>query len=224
MQLIAMITMLIDHLGATFFQNEGWMRIVGRIAFPIYCYLLVVGYKRTRSKPRYAFRLFILALISQLPFMFAFTTTGVNVIATLLVALLIVMAIDYFKGQPWLQWAVGLLLIAATYAPMAMLKFDYATYGVLLVLIYRYMPNAWAMVGGHLVLNILLGNSIQFFSLTTTLLIAIIHSAAPEVRTEVRLPRWLWRAFYPAHLALIALIEWQLYGAGYEYNLAEIFT
>ncbi|NGZ76794.1 TraX family protein [Saccharibacillus alkalitolerans] len=215
MQLIAMITMLIDHLGAVFFPEHYWMRIVGRVAFPLYCYLLVAGYKRTRSKPRYASRLFVLALLSQLPFMLAFITAGVNVIGTLLVALLIVMAIDRFQGKTVLQWAVGFLLLALTYWPMKELDFDYATYGVLLVLIYRYMPNVWAMVGGHLALNVVwavaFSGITQFYSIVTTLFIAGIQASAPTAKTEVRLPRWLWRSFYPVHLAIIALVEWQIY-------------
>lgn len=215
MQLIAMITMLIDHLGYVFFQDERWMRIVGRIAFPIYCYLLVAGYHRTRSKKRYALRLFGLALLSQIPFMLAFLTSNVNVIGTLFVALMIVMAIDFFKGQAWLQGLVGFVLLAVTFWPMETFGFDYATYGVLLVLVYRYLPNAWAMVGGHLALNILyvvvFQSVTQFYSLVTTLFIAGIRSSSPDAKTEVRLPRWLWRSFYPAHLALIALVSWQIH-------------
>ncbi|MEJ8303783.1 TraX family protein [Saccharibacillus sacchari] len=216
MQLIAMITMLIDHLGYVFFPGEPWMRIIGRIAFPIYCYLLVVGYQRTRSKKRYALRLFGLTLLSQIPFMAAFVTTGVNVIGTLFVSLLIIMAIDYFKDQQALQVLVALILLTATAWPLEELHFDYGTYGVLLVLIYRYLPNAWAMVGGHLALNMVwisafhLSADIQFFSMISTFFIAGIHSASPATQTEIRLPRWLWRFFYPAHLAIIAVISWQL--------------
>lgn len=217
MQLIAMITMLIDHLGAVFFFEERWMRIVGRIAFPIYCYLLVVGYRRTRSQKRYAVRLFILALVSQIPFMFAFFTSGVNVIGTLFVSLLILMAVDYFKGQAWLQVFVAFVLTAVTYLPMEALKFDYGTYGVLLVLAYRYLPNAWSMVAAHFAINAIwiLGfratSDIQFFSMITTFFIAGIQSASPKAKTEVRVPRWLWRSFYPGHLAIIALVQWQMY-------------
>ncbi|MDO3411031.1 TraX family protein [Saccharibacillus sp. CPCC 101409] len=216
MQLIAMLTMLIDHLGYVFFQDEHWMRIVGRIAFPIYCYLLVAGYNRTRSRKRYALRLLVLALVSQLPFTFAFRTLHVNVIGTLLVALLIIMAIDRFRGRAALQWTVGIALVALTYWPMEALHFDYATYGVLLVLIYRYLPNAGAMLAGHFLLNVLyvyeFESFTQFYSIFTTLAIAAVRLNAPDARTEVRLPRWLWRSFYPAHLALIALAEWWIYG------------
>ncbi|OWA34858.1 hypothetical protein B9G55_13985 [Saccharibacillus sp. O16] len=229
MQLIAMLTMLIDHLGYVFFPDERWMRIVGRIAFPIYCYLLVVGYQRTRSKPRYAFRLFILALISQLPFMFAFITDGVNVIGTLFVALLVILFIDHFKGNPELQVLLAFLALAAIYVPLNMLNFDYAIYGVLTVLVYRYLPSAIGMLAGQFVLNVLFifvlhfNSPIQFYSLLPTLFIAGLKLSAPEAKTEVRLPRWLWRAFYPAHLAIIALIEWWLNGEIYEEYVRWLF-
>lgn len=221
MQLIAMITMLIDHLGYVFFPDERWMRVVGRIAFPIYCYLLVAGYRRTRSKKRYATRLFILALLSQIPFMFAFVTDGVNVIGTLFVALITMMIIDRFEGNAGLQVLMGLLLVAALQVPLEVLNFDYAIYGVLTVLVYRYLPGALGILAGQFVLNILFifvfnfSNPIQLYSLITTVFIAGLQLASPETRTEIRLPRWLWRAFYPAHLAMIALAEWLYYGDAY---------
>lgn len=221
MQLIAMITMLIDHLGYVFFPDERWMRIVGRIAFPIYCYLLVAGYRRTRNKKRYAVRLFILALLSQIPFMFAFVTDGVNVIGTLFVALIAIMIIDRFEGNAGLQVLMGLLIIVAVQVPLEALNFDYALYGVLTVLVYRYLPGALGILTGQFVLNILFifvfhfSNPIQLYSLITTVFIAGLQLASPETRTEIRLPRWLWRAFYPVHLAMIALAEWWYYGDTY---------
>ncbi|OWR30511.1 conjugal transfer protein TraX [Saccharibacillus sp. O23] len=221
MQLIAMLTMLIDHLGYVFFPDERWMRIVGRIAFPIYCYLLVAGYRRTRSKKRYAIRLFVLALLSQIPFMFAFVTDGVNVIGTLFVALIVMMIIDRFEGRIGLQVLIGALLVLAVQVPLEALNFDYAVYGVLTVLVYRYLPSALGMLAGQFVLNILFifvfhfSNPIQLYSLITTVFIAGLRLASPETRTEIRLPRWLWRAFYPVHLAMIALAEWWYYGDAY---------
>ncbi len=221
MQLIAMITMLIDHLGYVFFEGERWMRIVGRIAFPIYCYLLVTGYHRTRSKKRYALRLFILALVSQLPFMLAFTSDGVNVIGTLFVALVVIMIIDHFEGNVGLQILMAFLLLAAVQVPLEVLNFDYALYGVLTVLVYRYLPSALGMLAGQFALNVLFifvlhfSGTIQLYSLITTIFIAGFKLSAPDAKVEVRLPRWVWRAFYPAHLLVIALFEWWYSGDTY---------
>ena len=64
-KLVAMITMLIDHLGAAVFPQYRILRVIGRVAFPIYAYCIAVGCAYTRNIGRYLERLAILALISQ---------------------------------------------------------------------------------------------------------------------------------------------------------------
>ncbi|MFD1886564.1 TraX family protein [Paenibacillus wenxiniae] len=206
MQWIAMITMLIDHLGYAFFSDERYLRVIGRIAFPIYCYLLVVGYQRTRNVQKYTVRLLLIAMLSQFPFMYAFNISNLNVVFTLLFGLLLMIAIDRIPRQ-WMILSVMLAFAVALGAEV--LHTDYGAYGIALILIFRYAPGYWAVLL-HLVLNILFqlggfNSSLQSFSIVATLLIAIQQSALDTLRLP-RAPSWLWRAFYPAHLAIIALI------------------
>lgn len=121
---IAIITMMIDHTAAALirplrinlpdtmydlklFLNEIYphMRNIGRIAFPIFCFLLVEGFIHTKNAARYAWRLFVFALISELPFDFALRATlysprHQNVYFTLLIGLLVMIGIDYFENKP----------------------------------------------------------------------------------------------------------------------------
>ncbi|WP_223068302.1 TraX family protein [Paenibacillus caui] len=166
MQIIAMLTMLVDHIGAVFYPDMLPWRIIGRIAFPIYAYLIVVGYRRTSDLKRYTLRLLALAAVSQIPFMLAFQTTGINVIGTLFVCILVLYGLDHWSKT---------LSIPATIvlsAFMELLDFDYGIYGLLLVLIYRYM-SGHAMIGSHLALNLLFVVikrwDVQIFSLLTTM-------------------------------------------------------
>lgn len=70
LKLIAIITMLIDHIGYIFFPQIRLFRTIGRIAFPIFAYQIAMGYKHTSSRPRYALRLFIFALVAYLPYVY----------------------------------------------------------------------------------------------------------------------------------------------------------
>ena len=67
LKLIACVTMLIDHIGALFFPYALWLRIIGRISFPIYCFLLAEGVHHTHSPLTYGLRLLLVALIQKYP-------------------------------------------------------------------------------------------------------------------------------------------------------------
>ncbi|AJY75110.1 TraX family protein [Paenibacillus beijingensis] len=206
MQVIAMLTMLIDHIGLVFFKNDPWWRIAGRLAFPIYAYYIVLGYQHTKSIKNYMNRLLLLTLISQIPYMLALNSAAkLNVVGTLYLCLVVLYVTDHQKRVVSVPVAV---IIAAI---MEFLNFDYGFYGLALVLIYRYMQNHY-IVFAHLMLNLLVmllkpGWEIQIFSIFATL--AIVYGPKVYRVLERRsVPNWLWRSFYPAHLALIALFKW----------------
>lgn len=167
---IAIVSMLIDHTGAALirplsykvpeslaglrqFLNGAYpvMRGVGRIAFPIFCFLLVEGFTHTKSAAKYALRLFLFALLSELPFDFAlssnlFSWRHQNVYFTLLIGLLVMMGVSWFEHlrvknnlQYWLcilmQGAVavgGLCLAKALYT-------DYGFKGVFLIEVLYFL-------------------------------------------------------------------------------------
>ena len=72
LKLIAVVSMLIDHIGYVFFPSVRLLRIIGRLAMPIYCFCVSEGLIHTSSRKNYLLRVIIFALISELPFDFAF--------------------------------------------------------------------------------------------------------------------------------------------------------
>ncbi|WP_458461115.1 TraX family protein [Paenibacillus sp.] len=204
MQWIAMITMLIDHIGAVFFPHIIELRIIGRIAFPIYAFAVYIGYKHTRDVQKYIWRLFWIAVISQVPFMAAFNHYSLNVVWTLWSALLVLFVIDKLPSR-----LLGIPIVIGAGWFMEISQMDYGMYGLLLVLLFRYFQGP-VLVVAHVVLNalylLLHSSSVQMYSMLATAGIAIAQYYQAGFRMKG--PRWVWRYFYPAHLAIIAIIRW----------------
>ena len=154
LKLIAMISMLVDHVNKALIypnlvSNHGFLAtvsnlfdIIGRIAFPLFCFMLVEGYFKTRSRKRYLFNLLMFGVISEVPFdMFAtasfFNMNWNNVMFTLALVLITIWCIDVLKGKmqklPKALWYLVSPIIVAVMCIVAMfLSLDYEHHAILI--------------------------------------------------------------------------------------------
>ena len=162
---IALVCMLIDHvafslskklgmtlftIGSKSFTAYTLMRYIGRISFPIYCFLLVEGFLHTRDRKKYALRLFIFALISEIPWNLLhsgkLTYSGQNVFFTLCLGCLGMMCIDSFRDDR-LRMLLGFLGLLAV---SVLLKADYGISGfcfIIMMYALREQKILQAVVG-----------------------------------------------------------------------------
>lgn len=203
LQLIAMITMLVDHVGIVFYPDDAAFRVIGRIAFPLYCWFLVQGYLHTGNLKKYALRLLALAILSQLPYTLTLQLWQLNVIFTLLLALLVLVTLD--SGAKGIFKA---LLVGGVVGVVIWVPISYGLYGVMLTVLFRYFRQ-WRLVWYHLLLDAVhvlvygFGYTIQLFSIMGT--IGIVY--ANELNIKIRLNKWLYRGFYPGHLAVLYVLR-----------------
>lgn len=139
LRLIACAAMLLDHIGYAYGIAD--LRVVGRIAFPIFVYLIYNGYRHTSSPVKYALRLGVFALVSQVPFaLFCHYTNyfqNGNVFVTLLMALLCVWAADVLvknRATKWLCLLPTVLVFALYY--FGIVHSDYGAKGVLMAMVF----------------------------------------------------------------------------------------
>ncbi len=113
----AMFTMLLNHIGHMFLTGgtpfHEILEDVGFFTAPVMCYFMVEGYAYTRSKARYGLRLFLFAVLSQIPFELAFGQRGLNMIYTLFCCFLILVVMEKVSS-PVLQAGCVMFLILAT--------------------------------------------------------------------------------------------------------------
>ena len=181
------------------------MRDIGRIAFPIYCFMLVEGFMRTRNLGKYLSRMLLFALLSEIPFDLAFSGQAFywnyqNVMFTLVWGLLAMYASNLLdtKLQKWyVKWPLtGLVWIAAAAAAEWMLT-DYGAKGVgCIFVIYalRYW-RIWQLLGGAAAFLWEFPASLSF------IFIGLYNGKKGRSRKP------FFYAFYPAHLLLLYIVS-----------------
>lgn len=197
MQWLAMLTMLTDHIGAYFAPGVELLRIIGRIAFPIYAYLIVRGMQRTRNRRQYLTRLAIIAILAQAIYAMM-GLDRLNVVVLLMAG----------AGAIWTAergWAAAAAAWIGAAAVCELIGAEYGLYGVAVMAVYHYCRGSW-IVAGHAAVTaaaVVAGimTTVQLWSILAAALLAWWPSL-----DRTRAPVWLWRSFYPAHLAIIAAL------------------
>lgn len=210
---IAVISMLMDHIGFIFYPNELWLRCIGRIAFPVFAFLLVEGFFYTRNVQRYMVRLGVFAILSEIPYDLAFRgrlleRSHQNVFLTLFLGVFLM----YQLSLPG-SWKVRTIKTVLLMWAASALHTDYHSMGVLLIFIYYQMRRRYTQTGerwekGYVIgvllsigWNFLWPGRIQWYGILATPLILLYHGECGKKA------KYFFYAFYPMHLLILYMIH-----------------
>lgn len=200
----ACFLMLIDHIGAFLFPNVIILRIIGRLALPLFAYQFTIGLKNSSNLNNQSKRLLLFALISQIPYYFltwgASGQIRLNILFTLLLSSIFLRL-----------WRSGRYRILALLLLPIFYWCDYSYYGLAMILMMNYIHNWHA---GLLILNaiyiVFSGVFIQLFSSISYYLIKLIDRISLSkylTRFDPSRFKHIFYIFYPAHLLLILIIR-----------------
>ena len=218
LKLIAVVTMFIDHtahvfqdlpllqyslltLGAREITAYYIMRKIGRLAFPIFCFLIMEGFLHTKNPRKYALRMFLFAILSEIPFDLMvgrsiYYPKTQNVYVTLLLGFLLIWCVEYIRTEGRKAMAMGLLAAGAI-----VIRGDYGLRGAvlpLLLYLLRTQPAAQAIVAYPL----LSGGTAAFLAF---LPINLYNGQRGFIRRKpLQIAFYL---FYPAHILLLVLLK-----------------
>lgn len=214
---IAVVTMVIDHFGlAVYRQLPGYdhdvyfiLRKIGRIAFPIYCFLLVEGFFHTKDVRKYLGRCFLFAVISEIPFDMAvfgriIYLQGQNVFFTLCIGLCALSIIDKFKYRHEMRYILlkaSVIVLAACAGEV--FDVDYHWKGVMFIIMFYCVRDMREWIRN------LAGICAFAYELTAPLAFIPIHFYNGE---RGRQAKYLFYAIYPAHLLMLGVIRLWLNG------------
>lgn len=182
-------------------------RNTGRLAFPIFAFLLVEGFFHTKSKLKYAIRLAIFAIVSEIPFNLAlyqevWHDSHQNVMLSLFIGLLAMIAFDYVKKLPGYSDVLRIVLyICISVAAMdigQLTKCDYSFKAPLLIIVLYFLHeyHPFRLLGGAAAIC-----WEKFAPISFLLLYFYDDSKKPSKKLK-----YFFYIFYPAHLILIYLI------------------
>lgn len=218
---IALVTMLIDHIGAvlipTFYSNGignmyfDWQviyqvcRWIGRCSFPLFCFLLVEGYIHTTNKRKYLLRMLVFALISEVAFDFAiygkwWYTGNQNIFFELALGIVLMIGTDMLERKIKNQMLYSVLTVLLWYGGMLfaqMFEFDYGMHGILSIgLLYLFRSISGLQ---------LLAGAVSFcweLPAPLGLLPAYFYNGK-----RGRQNKYFFYLFYPLHLAILGIIK-----------------
>lgn len=204
LKLLAMLTMTLDHIGVQIFPSVLWLRIVGRLAFPIYAYMIAEGCAHTRNRSKYLLQMAGLALLCQLVYFFAMGSLFQCILVTFTLSILLIYACDTgsrpltalaLLGVAFVTVALPRLLPATDFAV------DYGFFGVL-VPVAVYLGNTrrdkLLFTAGALAALAWSFGGIQWYSLAALFPLALYGGQRGKRRMK-----WLFYLYYPLHLAAI---------------------
>ena len=232
LKIIALVTMLIDHIGAavvepymrkimevygitgredlfqSLYRIDMVLRSIGRLAFPIFCFLLVEGFMYTKNRRKYVVRLGIFALISEIPFDIAFNQSilefsSQNVFFTLLFGLCTIIAVDVILHWEKLQINESVRVILAGIAIAAGMYLayfcstDYSFKGIIAIVVmyfFRQRKTAEMFVG---CLALTYFSLIEVYSFIDVIFVSLYNG-----KRGLKL-KYIFYAFYPLHLLFL---------------------
>ena len=209
LHILAMLFMLCDHLWATLFPAQEWLTCIGRLAFPIFAFMIAEGCYYTSNVKKYMQRLFLFAVISEIPFNLIM---GSSVKAKK-------------KQKQWILLLIICLVLFMDYLLGNISMVDYNAAGILTVLLfYFFRKKTWvsfvAQFAGMYYLNVVMLGDLYY---PVTILGHHFEIPQQSFALLALIPIWLYNreqgyhskwfkyfcyAFYPAHL-LILFIIWQ---------------
>lgn len=214
LKILATVTMLIDHFAAVFYdvfrQSENGyelyllFRNIGRIAFPIFLYLFVVGYYQTRNRLRNLLLLLIGGIVSEVPFQLAFRVSGHhNIFWTFLIIGIGLSVWDYLRGLFGFDYVFWLIMFIVSGFVADYLKVDYGSIATGLAFLIAFFPGSQFLAG----VSVFVGGIVQNNFWLPMASFCCVFIWLVNLEKECLRLKYFFYIFYPLHLIVLVLLK-----------------
>jgi hypothetical protein len=216
LKIIAMLAMLSDHIGKVLLPQYPILQIIGRLAFPIFAFMIAEGCFYTKNKVRYFLTVFLLGVGCQAVYIIWEKSLYMNILLTFSLSIILIFSLENYKNTKekrnkiLMFFPIITVLLIAVMLPVILIDqgfiIDYGVCGVLLPVVIFYSPEKLKKLlftaGVLILLTLDLGGGIQWYSLLSIPLLALYNQKRGKYNIKP-----LFYVFYPAHLVVIYLIS-----------------
>ena len=211
LKIIALVCMTIDHVGEMFFPSAVWMRIAGRLAFPIFAFMISEGCRYTKNKARYLGIMASMALVMQIIYFVFEKSLYMCIFVTFSFSVSLIYAIDYFiKKKNFTSFILafgvvtGIFYLTKILPKTTCFGVDYGFFGVMLPVAVYYFKGFWGKIIAFSLMLLLISidlRGVQLYSLFAVILIMLYNGKRGRMNLK-----YLFYVYYPLHLAVIYVI------------------
>lgn len=216
LKILAIILMTIDHVGMEIFPQFRFMRIIGRLAFPIFAFMIAEGCHHTKNRKKYLITMAGFALVCQIVYTVALKSLYMCILVTFTLSIILICMLDFAREKKKLwAWAVAALVLVAvicvTYIVPRRFRIrdfgvDYGIVGVLVpVFIYLGRNKLEKLVLTAFILCVLCMDyhGIQWYCLLALPLLALYNGERGKMKMK-----YLFYFYYPLHLVVIHFLSY----------------
>jgi hypothetical protein len=212
LKIIAIITMTVDHVGAILYPDLIVLRIIGRIAFPLFAYLITLGIESTKKPGRYLITLFSFALVSQIPYSLAFEIQPFEQLNILFPLFLSAIALYSFNKR---RMPVFVVILSLAILFSFLLNMEGTFYTILTVCCMKLLRHKLELgILALVAVNLSVTPTTQILSLLALPLILLhvqnwlkMETRIPENSLNYLLRKYAFYTYYPLHLTLLYMIN-----------------
>lgn len=218
LKIIAMISMLIDHIGFLFFPKTVVFRIIGRVAFPIFAYMIAEGCRHTKNRKRYLGTIAILAILFQLVYFVFIGELYQCILYTFSISIATIFSIEGIingegKRRTLMKLSLACAILVGVGFPLIFSEqgffVDYGVWGIFLPVIVYFAPSKSSKLIFTALLiaaMALISDPLQWWALFAIPFLALYNGKRGRANLK-----YLFYIFYPAHLILLFAIYLIIY-------------
>lgn len=210
LKIIALVAMTLDHLALLVIPQAEWLRIVGRIAMPIFAYMIAEGCKYTKNKLKYFLMVFVLGVICQVVYFISDESLLMGILIDFSISILIIYCVAYAtKVKKWWTYIIVIVSITLTVILVYLLpeitndlvSFDYGIGAILLPVVVYLFNNSWfKLLATALILIPICAIEwqVQWFCYLALIPLALYNGKRGKYKLK-----YLFYIYYPLHLVVL---------------------